>query len=221
MEFKKARSEPALLLKYLRKTDKILDVGCGEGALVKYLLGLKYDVYGADRKNVIAKSLLRFENRMLGKRLHIGKAEKLPYSDLVFDSVVFFASFHHIPFINMRDALSECRRVIKPGGRVVIIEPLPVRGHYYELLKLAEDEKRIQERTYRFLKRECTRFFGGFTERFYYIKRTPEDFRTLLERYVAGIRKRKSIWVKAEKLINKNKHPDLFKSTVRLILLSA
>lgn len=221
MEFKKAKSEPALLLKYLRKTGKILDVGCGPGALVRYLLEKNYDAYGTDKKSVLGKSLLRFESRMLGRRLHYGKAEKLPFYDLVFDTVVFFASFHHVHVKNFEKALNECRRVLKPGGRVIIIEPLPVKGHYYELLKLANDEKAVQAEAYKFIKKSYPDYFGKYSEKHFYFLRTPEDFRTLLEKYVRGARRKKAIWNKAETLINKNTYPDLFKSTVRLILLSA
>lgn len=53
-------------------------------------------------------------------------AERLPYSDKSFDWIVGDAMLHHIE--NLRTALYEMRRCLKPGGQAIFIRE-PVIGH--------------------------------------------------------------------------------------------
>ncbi|KKK50861.1 hypothetical protein LCGC14_3120790 [marine sediment metagenome] len=51
-----------------------------------------------------------------------GYAEKLPYSAASFDTVFCTRVLHHIPKDARARAITEIRRVMKPGGRVVIVD---------------------------------------------------------------------------------------------------
>lgn len=63
----------------------------------------------------------------------VADAETIPYADNTFDLVVGHAVLHHIP--NVEQALSECLRVLRPGGRLVFAgEPTTIGNRYARLL---------------------------------------------------------------------------------------
>ena len=75
----------------LKKNDKILDIGCAKGFLVKDLLNQGIDAYGIDiSEYAISKS----EKETIG-RLHLGKADKLPFPDNSFDFVISINTIHN------------------------------------------------------------------------------------------------------------------------------
>lgn len=73
-------------------------------------------------------------------RFEYGGAENIPAADASFDIVLMFKSLHHVPPQFMDDALSEIRRVLKPGGLAYISEPV-YAGDFNEILRLFHDEE--------------------------------------------------------------------------------
>ena len=61
----------------LKPGDRILDVGCAKGFLVKDLLALGIDAYGID---ISRYALMHCEPEVIG-RLHLGSADSLPFPD--------------------------------------------------------------------------------------------------------------------------------------------
>ncbi len=220
MKFARVKNEPALLLKYVKQGARIIDVGCGEGALVKFLVNSGFKAYGVDRKPVIKKSLKKSENRKLTGRLFSGRAEKIPFNDNTFDYAVYFASFHHIEPSRMLKALKESKRALRKNGKVIIVEPCPVKGHYYELLRLVNDEKRIQIAAYSLIRKFHQGYFRDFSEKYFYMNRTSEDYNALLEKYVKLKADRIRLMSIAGRKIKSRRYPDIMKSTVRVIVLS-
>jgi SAM-dependent methyltransferase len=51
-----------------------------------------------------------------------GVGERLPFADDSFDRVVSSLAFHHIPVALKGNALAECRRVTRPGGRALLVD---------------------------------------------------------------------------------------------------
>jgi len=106
----------------------VLDVGCATGRLLEALA--KHDashLYGVD----IAPRILEKADeklRPLGVRYDLQVADVedvLPWPDSFFGAAVLSAVIHH--FFRPRDALAEIHRVLRPGGRLYVIEPrLPV-----------------------------------------------------------------------------------------------
>ena len=68
----------------LNKGDKVLDVGCGKGFLVKDLLSLGIDVYGID----ISQYAIDHCEKEVVKRLEIGSADDLKFPDNSFKAVI-------------------------------------------------------------------------------------------------------------------------------------
>ena len=103
------------------RNEKVLEVGVGMGTdLIEYSkFGSK--VYGIDLgADQIELSKKMFDTLQLPyEELKVASAEKLPYQDNYFDLVYSFGVIHHTPNINT--AVDEIYRVLKPGGRAIIM----------------------------------------------------------------------------------------------------
>ena len=103
---------------------KVLDVGCGTGALTLKLAKAGFEVTGVD----ISQSMLaQLAERAKGLNVKLVEADifSLPFPDSCFDSAVSRWVLPH--FSNWESALREVARVLKPGG--VIVFDFPSREH--------------------------------------------------------------------------------------------
>jgi demethylmenaquinone methyltransferase/2-methoxy-6-polyprenyl-1,4-benzoquinol methylase len=101
--------------------DDVLDVGCGTGFATEGLLERVDAVFGLDQsEHQLAKARARFagDDRVTFAR---GDAERLPFRRDSFDVVWSSGSIEYWP--NPVAALSEFRRVTRPGGRVLVVGP--------------------------------------------------------------------------------------------------
>jgi len=98
--------------KYIRPSDFILDVGCSGG--IKYL-AQKGDVVGVDLSFTALKKTTTFYKYAVQ-----ADASKLPFPDETFDSIVSSYLFEHIVEVDKIPLLREWRRVLKPGGRIIL-----------------------------------------------------------------------------------------------------
>jgi SAM-dependent methyltransferase len=95
---------------------RILDVGCGTGA--NLLMLSKYgDAEGVD----ISEDALAFCRERGLDKVKLGAAEDLPYDDGTFDLVTAFDVVEHMD--DDLVGLKEMRRVLRPGGRVLLFVP--------------------------------------------------------------------------------------------------
>jgi ubiquinone/menaquinone biosynthesis C-methylase UbiE len=107
-----------VLLKYFGDlTDKrVLDVGCGKGRFAR-VLGEHFpglDVWGLD----ISTEMLRF--MPAGVHATAGSMTELPFAAATFDCVYATESLEHA--VEIEKAVGEMCRVLKPGGKLVIID---------------------------------------------------------------------------------------------------
>ena len=93
----------------LKPGDKILDVGCAKGFLVKDFLALGIDAYGLD---ISKYAVVNCEPEVVG-RLHIGSAEKLPFPDDSFSSVISINTLHNLHRKKLIRAIREMERASK------------------------------------------------------------------------------------------------------------
>ena len=100
----------------LKSGDKVLDIGCAKGFLVKDLLALGIDAYGVD---VSKYALMNCEPEVVG-RLQIGSAEDLPFPDGSFSAVLCINSLHNLPRDLCKVALGEIERLAPNKGFVQV-----------------------------------------------------------------------------------------------------
>jgi ubiquinone/menaquinone biosynthesis C-methylase UbiE len=101
-----------------RSVGSILDLGCGTGRFSDGLAGrFSAVVVGADPSaKMLAQA--RQKPRRPGVYYVRGAAEAIPIADRVVDMIFMSMSFHH--FHDPARAASECRRVLRPDGIVVV-----------------------------------------------------------------------------------------------------
>lgn len=95
----------------LKPGDRVLDVGCAKGFLVKDLVAEGIDCYGMD---VSDYALKHCEPEIVG-RLQIGSAESLPFPDQSFDVVIAINCLHNLRKPELISALQEMQRVARKG----------------------------------------------------------------------------------------------------------
>jgi SAM-dependent methyltransferase len=99
--------------KYFKaRSGKILDVGCGRGEHMEIFNKMGFDSYGVDIEAVAKEKGFKAEVVDL-------ETEKLPYPDNFFDFVMSKSSIEHIR--NVYHLTEEMCRVLKPGGKIVIM----------------------------------------------------------------------------------------------------
>lgn len=102
---------------------KMLDVGCGNGAVCEYFAGLGYGVAGVE----LSEGGIEAARARTPGDFRLGSVEDpLPFEDHVFDLVFWGDNVEHL-YTPMR-TLAEIRRVLKPGGRLLI--SCPNVGHW-------------------------------------------------------------------------------------------
>jgi len=125
---------------------KVVDVGCGEGNLVRLMTRHGARVFGVECNPAqLAKA---HEQKPVGDEIYYeGRAEALPFADASVDLVVFFNSLHHVAVDAMDKALSEAARVLKSGGQVYVCEPV-AEGPHFELMQPVHDETIVRAKAY-------------------------------------------------------------------------
>jgi len=160
---KKYNPETEELKSYVKEKEKVLDLGCGTGRLYEILSAQGGFVQGGKNINYtgidFSENLIRIAKGKYGDRFIVGDILSLPFSDNYFDSVWAIAVLHHIPMKKLRKrALSEIKRVLRPGGRIIatcwkiksffrrdVFIPFHGKKRYYHVFKKRELKKLFEE----------------------------------------------------------------------------
>lgn len=95
---------------------RLLDIGCGDGTTLAALRDRGWDVQGVDF-DAQAVAVARFR----GLRVDVGDVTAPGYPTGSFDVVTLSHSLEHLP--DPHATLLEVRRLLRPGGRIVILTP--------------------------------------------------------------------------------------------------
>lgn len=109
----------------LKPGETVLDVGCGTGTLTILAKEQVGDalVAGIDASQpMILRARRKAERRNLKIQFDLASADALPFPDASFDVAVCTATLHHLPRWMRVAAMNEMRRVLKPGGRVLLVD---------------------------------------------------------------------------------------------------
>lgn len=125
---------------------KVVDVGCGEGHLVRLMTRHGARAFGVECNP--AQLEKAHEAKPAGDEIfYDGRAEELPFDDASIDIVVFFNSLHHVEADKMADALGEAARVLKSGGVAYVCEPV-AEGPHFDLMQPVHDETVVRAKAY-------------------------------------------------------------------------
>lgn len=110
-----------LLKGRIHKGQRILDVGCGGGRNIEYMIRRGFDVEGVDQsENAIAKVQSLAKSAAPSSdlsRFVQGEADHLPFPDSQFDVILSIAVLHFAQNkIQFEKMVLEMIRVLKPGG---------------------------------------------------------------------------------------------------------
>jgi ubiquinone/menaquinone biosynthesis C-methylase UbiE len=198
---KKVLSTLDIVFENFSSANKVfIDIGCGTGDVVRALNKKGFSAFGIDSEEMLTKANINLYSE--GEKFLTGNASKLPVKNESADVVTYIASFHHIPLPEMNTALEECKRVLKPGGHVLFIEPVPEPETYYEILKLAEDEKEILAKSFSAIKQIKKMNFSFFKEEFFYMERSFSDYIKLLNIFFDDENLRADAAAKAREITN-------------------
>ncbi len=101
--------------KVVKKNDKIVEVGCGLGRILKHYHYLGYDIVGIDN----SKSAVRKLQESPELKIVLADVKKMPFESERFDTMLAFGIFHNIEK-EMEEAIRETLRCLKKNGKFCI-----------------------------------------------------------------------------------------------------
>lgn len=104
-----------------RRFERLLEIGYGSGVFMPELARRCDALHGIDaheRSDGVVRVLAAHG---VAASLRRGSAEKLPHPDGHFDAVVAISAFEYVP--DVAAACGELQRVLRPGGRFVVVTP--------------------------------------------------------------------------------------------------
>jgi ubiquinone/menaquinone biosynthesis C-methylase UbiE len=120
---------------------RVLDVGCGPGYFARMLakaVGSEGSVVGVDAAPEMTEYANRKARRLANCQFQPGTAESLAFPDASFDLVVSSLMVHHLPDEIQLQAVREMRRVLRPGGALLLADfTIPERGPWRLVARLS------------------------------------------------------------------------------------
>ncbi len=118
---------------------RLIDIGCGTGRFLDFIKQAwpRLPALGLDLSEAYVRHARRHLRRWGRVDLVVANAEAIPASDDSIDAVTSIFMMHELPPPVRRVVVGECARVLKPGGRLILLDSLQ-RGdapHYDGLLE--------------------------------------------------------------------------------------
>lgn len=118
---------------------RVLDIGCGNGALLNALSSRMAEGVGVDESVAILERASRRNSQISNLKFEIIKGPMLPFNDATFDVVISLMSFRYLDWDPL---LAEIKRVMKAGGRFLIVDMVTVPVKTTEYPRLLKDKLR-------------------------------------------------------------------------------
>ena len=119
------REGRARLAEALRGSGRLIDLGCGGGHMAGLLKASGVEeVVGLDASPYL---LQHAAQTYPGVRWVHGMAERTGMPDASFDGASVCFLLHEVPPLYLRQILAELRRILRPGGRLAVLEPSRVQ----------------------------------------------------------------------------------------------
>src|SRR5580704_2346217 len=105
---------------------RLLDIGCGTGRFLDLVKQVwpRLPSLGLDLSEPYIRHAKRHLSRWSRINLLVGNGESIPAPDASFDVATSIFTFHELPPEVRRTVFGECARVLKPGGRLVLVDSL-------------------------------------------------------------------------------------------------
>ena len=122
--------EWVVLNRYLEHGNKnILDIGCGNGRFFPLFIEKGYSIQGLDfSKELINQASVNFK-----VPLHQGSCHQLPYKNNSFDIIFLILVLPHDDKFIIEKTMDEVKRVLKPDGKIFIIDEPYTEGSVWNL----------------------------------------------------------------------------------------
>ena len=127
------------------KNANIVELGCGTAFVTRKL------AEAWPTANIIAAEVDEIQhNKNLGitdlpnVTFQLAGMQNITAEDNSIDGVIMLKSLHHVPGHLLNDGFTEIHRVLKPGGRAYISEPV-FDGEFNEILRLFNDEEQVRQ----------------------------------------------------------------------------
>jgi len=117
----------------------IIELGCGNAALARALLGQHPDSFVTGLEVDERQHAKNLASPQAGLRFIAAGAQAIPFPDAGFDLALMLKSLHHVPLPLMAQALGEAARVLRVGGFLYVSEPV-YSGPFNDVIRLFNDE---------------------------------------------------------------------------------
>jgi len=163
-----------LILTLLPRSAKAVDLGCGPGDLLEAMAARADDLIGVDASPAMLE-LARRKPGLARASLRVGELEHLPLADAEVQAAVLSLTLHHLS--DPAAALAEARRVVAPGGVLVVADYLKHQGEHMR--------QRYGDRWLGFTEEEMTRWLGDAGLVLETMDRKPVNLGLMLGVYLA------------------------------------
>jgi ubiquinone/menaquinone biosynthesis C-methylase UbiE len=135
----------------LQRQHRVLDLGCGTGTLAVLIKRLypTVEVVGLDPDpRALARAQRKAQRAAVSLRFDQGFAGALGYPDATFDRVFSSMMFHHLAEDERPRMLHEIRRVLRPGGRLELLDFAGGQSNGHGMLgRLIHSHHRLKDNT--------------------------------------------------------------------------